>query len=59
MSTLTQSQTRQAEHGSPDKLKVAIAGLSESREMVIEGMIGIAQGENPRSIESKLQGYLH
>jgi chemotaxis protein MotA len=26
---------------------------------VIEGMIGIAQGENPRSIESKLQGYLH
>jgi chemotaxis protein MotA len=42
-----------------NKLKVAIAGLSESREMVIEGMIGIAQGENPRSIESKLQGYLH
>ena len=41
-----------------NKLKVAIAGLSESREMVIEGMIGIAQGENPRSIESKLQGYL-
>lgn len=41
------------------KLKVAIAGLSESREMVIEGMIGIAQGENPRSIEAKLQGYLH
>ena len=42
-----------------NKLKVAIAGLSESREMVIEGMIGIAQGENPRSIESKLHGYLH
>ena len=42
-----------------NKLKVAIAGLSESREMVIEGMIGIAQGENPRSIEAKLQGYLH
>jgi chemotaxis protein MotA len=42
-----------------NKLKVAIAGLSESREMVIEGMISIAQGENPRSIESKLQGYLH
>ena len=42
-----------------NKLKVVIAGLSESREMVIEGMIGIAQGENPRSIESKLQGYLH
>lgn len=42
-----------------NKLKVAIQGLSEAREMVIEGMISIAQGENPRSIESKLQGYLH
>src|SRR4051812_13004396 len=42
-----------------NKLKVVIASLSESREMVIEGMISIAQGENPRSIESKLQGYLH
>jgi chemotaxis protein MotA len=41
------------------KLKVAIQGMSEAREMVIEGMISIAQGENPRSIESKLQGYLH
>jgi chemotaxis protein MotA len=41
------------------KLKVAIQGLSQAREMVIEGMISIAQGENPRSIESKLQGYLH
>jgi chemotaxis protein MotA len=42
-----------------NKLKVAIQGLTEAREMVIEGMISIAQGENPRSIESKLQGYLH
>jgi chemotaxis protein MotA len=41
------------------KLKVAIASQSEAREMVIEGMISIAQGENPRSIEAKLQGYLH
>jgi chemotaxis protein MotA len=41
------------------KLKVAIQGQSEVREMVIEGMISIAQGENPRAIESKLQGYLH
>lgn len=41
------------------KLKVAIQGMTEAREMVIEGMISIAQGENPRSIESKLQGYLH
>jgi chemotaxis protein MotA len=42
-----------------NKLKVVINGLSEAREMVIEGMISIAQGENPRAIESKLQGYLH
>lgn len=41
------------------KLKVAIARQTESREMIIEGMISIAQGENPRAIESKLQGYLH
>jgi len=41
------------------KLKGAIQGQTEAREMVIEGMISIAQGENPRSIESKLQGYLH
>jgi chemotaxis protein MotA len=27
--------------------------------MIIEGMIAIAQGDNPRSIESRLQGYLH
>ncbi|PZN30602.1 MAG: flagellar motor protein [Proteobacteria bacterium] len=41
------------------KLKLAIQSQSEAREMIIEGMISIAQGENPRSIESKLQGYLH
>lgn len=41
------------------KLKVAIKAQTQVREMVIEGMISIAQGENPRSIESKLQGYLH
>jgi chemotaxis protein MotA len=42
-----------------NKLKVSIQSLSQAREMVIEGMISIAQGENPRSIEAKLQGYLH
>ncbi len=41
------------------KLKVAIKSQTQVREMIIEGMISIAQGENPRSIESKLQGYLH
>jgi chemotaxis protein MotA len=41
------------------KLKVVIQGQSEAREMVIEGMMSIAHGENPRTIEAKLQGYLH
>ena len=41
------------------KLKVTIRSQTQVREMIIEGMISIAQGENPRSIESKLQGYLH
>jgi len=39
--------------------QVFVARQSQTREMVIEGMISIALGENPRSIESKLQGYLH
>lgn len=41
------------------KLKGTIASQTNVREMVIEGMLSIAQGENPRSIELKLQGYLH
>jgi chemotaxis protein MotA len=41
------------------KLKGIVAEQSQVREMVIEGMISIAQGENPRAIESKLHGYLH
>lgn len=41
------------------KLKVNIQAQTQIREMVIEGMLSIAQGENPRSIEAKLQGYLH
>jgi chemotaxis protein MotA len=28
------------------------------REMLIEGLVSIANGENPRVIESKLQGYI-
>ena len=41
------------------KLKGAIQSQTQVREMVIEGMLAIAQGENPRSIESRLEGYLH
>ena len=28
------------------------------RDMLVDGMVAIAEGENPRSIESKLEGYL-
>jgi chemotaxis protein MotA len=41
------------------KLKNTIHAQTQNREMIIEGLISIAQGENPRSIEAKLQGYLH
>lgn len=40
------------------KLKSHIHHQSKFREMIIEGIIAIAEGENPRNIETKLQGYL-
>jgi len=40
------------------KLKAAIAAQSQMREMLIEGLISIAEGENPRALESKLQSYI-
>ncbi len=42
-----------------NKIKSTIAGQTRVREMIIEGLISISQGENPRNIESKLKGYLH
>jgi len=40
------------------KLKATIAETVREREMVIEGLIGISLGENPRNIESRLRGFL-
>jgi len=40
------------------KLKSNIHKQSKFREMVIEGIIAIAEGENPRNIETKLKGYM-
>jgi chemotaxis protein MotA len=40
------------------KLKTIIGQRSKFQEMIIEGVIAIAEGENPRNIETKLQGYL-
>ncbi|MFA5940082.1 MAG: flagellar motor protein [Sinimarinibacterium sp.] len=42
-----------------NKLKAAIADQTRLREMTIEGLIAISQGENPKNIESKLKGFLH
>jgi chemotaxis protein MotA len=40
------------------KLKSQIQAYSQAREMMVEGIAAIAEGENPRNIEIKLQGYL-
>ena len=42
-----------------NKLKGLVHHQTKFREMVIEGVIAIAEGENPRNIETKLQGYLN
>jgi chemotaxis protein MotA len=42
-----------------NKLKTVVQAQSQMREMMIEGFVAIAQGDNPRSIELKLRGYLH
>ncbi len=41
-----------------NKLKSSIHKQSKFREMIIEGIIAIAEGENPRNIETKLKGYM-
>lgn len=40
------------------KLKGVIAHNSREREMIIEGLIAIAHGENPRNIETSLAGFV-
>jgi len=40
------------------KLKSVIAVRTRNQDMLIEGLIAIAEGENPRNIESRLLGYL-
>ena len=41
------------------KLKSVVQRETLYRELVIEGIVAIAEGENPRNIELKLQGFLH
>ncbi|MNZ59988.1 Chemotaxis protein PomA [compost metagenome] len=40
-----------------NKLKSLVLRQSSYREMLMEGLLSIAEGENPRSIELKLQGF--
>lgn len=41
-----------------NKLKALVNGQVKLKEMYIEGLVAIANGENPRMIEARLQGYL-
>lgn len=41
-----------------NKLKIHVHILSQAREMMADGIVAIAEGENPRNIELKLSGYL-
>jgi chemotaxis protein MotA len=40
------------------KLKFKLKEESSSRMMIIMGLVGLAQGENPRLLQEKLEGYL-
>lgn len=41
-----------------NKLKTISRSLTQYQEMLVDGLTAIAEGENPRVIESKLEGYL-
>ncbi|MCL4761381.1 MAG: flagellar motor protein, partial [Burkholderiales bacterium] len=41
-----------------NKLKALIAREVARRELVVDGLLGIANGENPKLIEARLTGYL-
>ena len=40
------------------RLKGLISKQTQMREILIEGLVSIAQGDNPRQIEARLQGYV-
>jgi len=41
-----------------NKLKAIISDQAQLNELIVEGIISVAEGENPRNIETKLQGFL-
>lgn len=42
-----------------NKLRTLVLAQSQYREMLIEGIVAIAEGENPRVIENKLAGFVN
>ncbi len=42
-----------------NKLKNHVLALTQAKEMLTEGIVAIAEGENPRNIKLKLGGYLY
>lgn len=42
-----------------NKLRGCVHEQSQYRELIVAGLMAIADGENPRAIEVKLNGYLH
>jgi len=41
-----------------NKLKSLVSEQVQYQDMIVEGMVSIAEGDNPRNIETKLLGYL-
>ena len=39
------------------KLLAHVGRMVSQRELLVDGLVGIANGDNPRIIESRLQGY--
>jgi chemotaxis protein MotA len=42
-----------------NKLRMCVNERSQYRELIVEGIIAIADGENPRTLEMKLSGYIN
>lgn len=41
-----------------NKIKAHVQRFTQYRELIVEGVVAIAEGENPRNIEIKLHGFL-
>lgn len=40
------------------KLMAHIGSITSQREMLVDGLVGIASGDNPRIVESRMRGYV-